>query len=305
MRKYLTRLLAASLLVLGICGLTACTEEKTYVAYSYGAPEGGILPTSVYMLDEYPYKMRLYSPSISEMYGKDVVEDIGSDKWARKPVTYAGQKYELSRYQIDMDGWTAKIIVTYRNADGIKMKVDYDTGKIVAFRVPDELVKVSDGLIKNRAVCLAIARAQLSNFVSDPEAYMLDSVLRLDWGYRFKFVRYIGDIQCYDWGYFEISFQGDLVNYEAVNLGDLEGVTLPSEEEMFRIQDAMDAKLRQMYESVSEDFELEWPPVLKKEEIVRLEDGRAALSHRYTIKATSKKTLQKGEGYPSLIVPFT
>jgi hypothetical protein len=230
-----------------------------------------------------------------------------------KIFSYNGTDCEAAYDHTKARCWANSSINVYvYSAYGIRIEfgINTSTGRLDFYNCND-LTGSSKNTVKtpkSKEECLQIARAHLGKYVDDPDAYEVnrDNTFDLSRGltYTFSLSRRVNGIPATDSALIGVTEYGEVITYHFVALGELGNFSFPTQNEMQKIQAAVDTKLASIYSPVKESYN--YSHELESQELMKLEDGR------YLLQQTYRTTLTRADGTEStlhdttvLVVPLT
>ena len=152
--------------------------------------------------------------------------------------------------------------------------------------------------------CLRIASEYLSKRVDVTEYRVTcteDTIFHNS--YEFTFIRYIDDFATCDSARIRVCKNGTVTHHYYDCIGEMKYATLPSQEDLIRIQEALDQKIAEIYEDISLNYSITYE--LKNELFVRLENGRYAIRFSYDVTLSSKDTTDYSYSELTQLIVYT
>ena len=133
--------------------------------------------------------------------------------------------------------------------------------------------------------CLNIAKTYLNEFI-DSDDYEVINTRYLEIPeyraiYDFEFVRMIDGVKTSDKANIGVSVFGDVISHLFISLGEMDGAVLPTNEEMQIIQDNVDNKVKDIYDNVSEQYDISYN--ISDKVLVKLSNGKYAFEYYITV----------------------
>ena len=195
--------------------------------------------------------------------------------------------YEQNIYQSDTDRYSFQ-----ENTDFVLVGINRKTGKKDSFTwyIKDYFDRKGDSAV-DRDGCYRIAKEYLEQY-TDADSYELlneryREIPEYKGLYCFEFVRMKNGLQTSDRASIDVSVSGDVVSCIFSCLGEMKNIKVPSKSEMETIEQAVAAKLDQIY-TLSDEFS--YRHETQTVTLAKLKDGKRALIYDINV------TKQSGDG---------
>lgn len=109
--------------------------------------------------------------------------------------------------------------------------------------------------------------------------------------YNFEFAFLVDGIQTSDSAFIGVTIYGDVISHMFTTLNEFEGLKPPSNEDNKVIAANIDAKIKNMYDSISDEYDYSWNHTEKM--FVKLSDGTYALEYDISVVLAPQNALAK------------
>lgn len=268
-----------SLLV--IVSLASCSKSKKFdvVEVSGYADDSIVERHGEIELNVETYQKKFKSKQTATVNGKKISGDYSMSKKSylfNSDVDYYEYSKAGSKVQFGINAKTG-IVDSYSYVD-----MNYVTSKSGAA-----------SLTENQ--CSDIALQYFSQYVdTDKYSLVASNYLEIpEYGaiYDFEFVFLVDGIQTSDSAFIGVTIYGDVISHMFSTLNEFEGLKPPSNEDNEVIAGNIDAKIKNMYDSISDKYDYSWNNTEKV--FVKLSDGTYALEYYISVKLVPQNALAK------------